>query len=292
MTQIKLDKSAHIHYNSTREVNILQNIFTDERTVIKKIESVVYYGENKKPLSDYSSIGNGMNELIFKISGEAVVSYAGKQIQEKPGTVRFLPRENGKYYPNKVERILPGECIDIYFSAESKLADELVSLDLSGNDKLEKLFEKMYGIWSAKDECYYERAMSVFYEIIAALRIKVSERYLPTAKYKTLEPALKYIGDNWSDPNFDYSVPPKLAGISYSYYKQLFSKRFGTSPSKYIQSLRIKNARELLDTCRYSVGEVAEMTGYANIYYFSRCFKEQMGISPSKYAMRVRRKPK
>lgn len=292
MTQLLLDKSENILYNLKQEVISLQKIFTDESTRIRSIESVVYYKPGQNTFSDYSGVGKGICELIFKLSGETKVTYNGKSQIEKPGNVRFIPLKKDQRYIYTVECIEASDCIDVYFTVENELADEMVILDLSSNDKIKTLFKKLYGIWTSKEEGYYEMSMSIFYEIIANLRIKASDKYLPSYKYKKLEPALKYISENWSNVDFDYSMPPKLAGISYSYYKQLFVKRFGVVPSKYLLNLRIKNASEMLDAGIYSVGEVAEMTGFANIYYFSRCFKEQVGITPSEYAMRQKQMAK
>lgn len=270
----------------------MKEIFKDKSTHIESIERIVYYKTSQNAFSDYSGVGRGICELIFKLSGEVKVTYNGKTAIDKSGSLRFIPLKNGQPYTYTVERIERGDCIDIYFTAESALSDEMIVIDLASNDRIKILFEKIYGIWSAKEDGYYERSMSLFYEIIANLRIKASDKYLPSDKYKMLEPALKYIGENWSNRDFDYSIPPSLAGISYSYYKQLFIKRFGVTPSKYLQNLRIKNAGEMLDSGIYTVGEVAEMTGFSNIYYFSRCFKDQMGISPSEYKMRPKQNAK
>ncbi len=287
-----LDRIEKMRYNQRKEVIFLKNIFIDENTHISKLESVVCYTKANSAISDYSNIGKGRSELIYKKSGIGKVTYNGKTEIESAGTVRFLPCKKDDYFEYKVERIEAGECIDIYFYAESALTDEMVILDMSKNEKISKLFDKIYGIWTAKEDGYYERAMAVFYEIISILRIRSSEGYLPKSKYELLEGALKYIGENWNNPNFDYSMPPRLSGISYSYYKQLFVKKFGVTPSKYLQNLRIKNAAELLDTCLYSVSETAEMTGFANVYYFSRCFKEQTGMPPGAYSSRKKQEAK
>ncbi len=287
-----LDKKGMMRYNQEEEVIFLKKIFIDENTHISSIDSVVFYTKGLSRSSDYSNIGKGRCELIYKKSGITKVTYNRKSETEYSGSVRFLPCKKDEFFEYKVERIESGECIDIYFYAESALADEMVILDMSKNEKLEKLFDKIYGIWSSKAEGYYERSMAVFYEIISLLKIGSSERYMPKSQYLLLEPALKYIGENWSNPDFDFSMPPRLSGISYSYYKQLFIKRFGITPSKYLQNLRIKNAAELLDSCLYSVSEVAEMTGFANVYYFSRRFKEQVGISPGSYSARQKSKAK
>jgi len=55
------------------------------------------------------------------------------------------------------------------------------------------------------------------------------------------------------------------------------------SPLKYIIQLKINHASDLLRLGRYSVGQVAELSGYESLYYFSRQFKEYTGITPSEF---------
>ena len=49
------------------------------------------------------------------------------------------------------------------------------------------------------------------------------------------------------------------------------------SPVKYVTALRLDHAKELLITGQYSVGEVAELCGFENVYYFSAVFKKTPG---------------
>ena len=83
--------------------------------------------------------------------------------------------------------------------------------------------------------------------------------------------------------NIDCNILSDLCGISYSYFKRLFIMKFGISPIKYITKKKIMYACDLLLSNKYSVSEIAEMTGYETVYYFSRVFKEHIGMSPTEY---------
>ena len=54
-------------------------------------------------------------------------------------------------------------------------------------------------------------------------------------------------------------------------------------PAKYLQSVRIRKAKELLTLNIYSIGEIAEMVGYSSVYYFSKAFKKETGVPPSEF---------
>ena len=70
--------------------------------------------------------------------------------------------------------------------------------------------------------------------------------------------------------------------ISTVYLNKLFHKELGVTPFFYIVQRRMAIARELLrEHC--SVGEVARLVGYGDIYQFSRAFKKHYGASPKAF---------
>lgn len=64
---------------------------------------------------------------------------------------------------------------------------------------------------------------------------------------------------------------------------QNFKQYTQTTPAQYIQSLRITNAKLLLETTNYNVSEISNLVGYENPLYFSRFFKKQCGMSPVQF---------
>ena len=71
---------------------------------------------------------------------------------------------------------------------------------------------------------------------------------------------------------------------SSSYLTKIFYKKYNCSPSKYLISLRIQKAQQiLLHNPELSIRQVGESVGYNDQGYFSRIFKKQTGISPLEY---------
>lgn len=78
-----------------------------------------------------------------------------------------------------------------------------------------------------------------------------------------------------------------LVRLNKSYFSQLFHKEMGTSFGDYLESVRIKNAQQLLRDTNYSMADVAEKVGFANQNYFTKVFKKATGLTPSQYKTAV-----
>ena len=71
---------------------------------------------------------------------------------------------------------------------------------------------------------------------------------------------------------------------SSSYLTKIFHQHYQTTPGKYIISIRIQNASQLLlHHPELTIGQIGDMVGYPEQGYFSRIFKKQTGLSPFEY---------
>ena len=72
------------------------------------------------------------------------------------------------------------------------------------------------------------------------------------------------------------------------YYMRMFSKYFDDlSFGDYIRKLRIEKAIQLLNDPKYSLSEIAYLTGFSDQSHFTRIFKKVTGKSPSVYKKNI-----
>lgn len=112
---------------------------------------------------------------------------------------------------------------------------------------------------------------------------KIKNVYLDTE----MEKAIQYFNDNY---NTEINIEAYAAsrGMSVGWFIRCFKQYTGTTPMRYIVSLRITNAQVLLETTDYNVTEIGNIVGYDNPLYFSRIFKKQKGVSPSEYRAQLK----
>ena len=56
---------------------------------------------------------------------------------------------------------------------------------------------------------------------------------------------------------------------------------------RYLRELRIRQARQLMADRRTPLAEVAQRTGYADVYAFGKAFKKVTGLAPGKFRDRA-----
>ncbi len=78
--------------------------------------------------------------------------------------------------------------------------------------------------------------------------------------------------------------------ISAAQLRQRLDDLLGQKPQAFIQNIRMRRARHLLDHQReLSINDVAALCGYNDTPNFSRAFKNAFGITPSQYQQRNRK---
>ena len=94
-----------------------------------------------------------------------------------------------------------------------------------------------------------------------------------------LENALDFI-------NRHFTRNPSLEEISghanYApiYFHRLFKKYFAVSPHQYMERKRMALAYGMLINSSRTMEEIAELSGYRNVFYFSRVFKKHFAVCP------------
>src|SRR4051812_36179879 len=102
---------------------------------------------------------------------------------------------------------------------------------------------------------------------------------------------LKQIIQDQVDTNLSLTEISKSLDINPSYLSREFSKHFNNlSFGEYIRKLRIEKAIELIEQDKYSLTEIAYLTGFSDQSHFTRIFKQHTGNSPSAYKKELAKK--
>ena len=217
--------------------------------------------------------------FAYKTTGKTVYNQNGTNIPSDPAHIVFLPK--GADYSYTVME--PGECILFELDFGDNLPFEKVtSFSIRNSPDTLLSAAKAERFWTYKKPGYRNKCMSCIYNILS--NVNTDEGYVNSTKYDIIRPSIKYLEEHLDDPDINTDFLASLSDISVPYFRKIFSSIYKIPVAKYIESVRIGKARELLKNEYDSVGEVAECVGYRNIYHFSKAFKKVTGMSPTEFA--------
>ena len=128
---------------------------------------------------------------------------------------------------------------------------------------------------------------------VEKMLLDIFTKYLQDSKGKKAPgwtKELKEIIQDQMDTNMSLSLQQasEELEINPAYLSREFSKYFDNlSFGDYIRKMRIKKAILLMETTKYSLTEIAYLTGFSDQSHFTRIFKKHIGENPSAYRKNV-----
>lgn len=149
-------------------------------------------------------------------------------------------------------------------------------------DEVKKLFAKIEREYKL-DDAYSDGVISCHTHSLFYLLMRNADSCL-AVDYgnKVIEQAVAFIKENFVS-DITLSSLSKKFSVSPEHFSRMFKKETGLGFSKYLNSLRLQYAEQLLRTNEEkNITAVAEKCGFEDSNYFSKKFKEVYGVSPKK----------
>jgi signal transduction histidine kinase/DNA-binding response OmpR family regulator/ligand-binding sensor domain-containing protein len=168
----------------------------------------------------------------------------------------------------------------ILLTALSEKADQLQGIGLGADDYLTKPFDmnlligKINSIISNR-KAVKEKALKLFDQ---GSDIPIVENELNDQFVKK---AFEVVRENISNSEFGKDKFASEMNVSSSLLYKKIKSLTDQSPTDFIKTIRLKEARNLLHCRKYSITEVSELCGFASVGYFSTVFKKHYGKTPS-----------
>lgn len=212
--------------------------------------------------------------MSFRISGDAEFLCETGSVFVKSKDLIFVPKNFD--YTQKAKK---EELIVVHLTCEKELPSEIVKFTTENPQYFERKFKELYSAWMRQQPGYKYECTSILYKIIMAI-----ERELANKNFHTdnrIADAIEYIHDNFITGEISVEFLANMCGMSDTYFRRLFVERTSMTPIKYIRSLKLNYAIELLKSGYYNVREVADKCGFSTVNYFSLFIKKETGYSPN-----------
>jgi len=94
-----------------------------------------------------------------------------------------------------------------------------------------------------------------------------------------------WIAEHYDEPN-PVTALVRLSGLAERSFKRRFQHATGMSPLAYVHTLRIEEAKQMLEASEQPVEAIAHEVGYEDAAFFSRLFRREVNLSPTQYRKR------
>ena len=171
--------------------------------------------------------------------------------------------------------------------------------DIYRNTLIIKATDRMKIIFSDLIHAQYGK-MNEFYSGIKVSELTIEilsnkntiKQYIPTKMVENTENIYKmqqFIEENLYK-DITLTMVADYLGFSPAYCSKYIKKNTNLNFLDYVNSVRLREAEELLQTTETCITEVAYSTGFKSIQCFNRIFKKHRGVTPSQYKKNFKNK--
>ncbi len=119
-------------------------------------------------------------------------------------------------------------------------------------------------------------------ELVLSFCLEAAERLSLSLAENVAKRMVAYMEKNYAQ-DLKLEGMAKLFNYNSAYLGKIFKKEIGENFNNILDSIRIKNAKRLLQETDLKVYQISEQVGYGNIDYFYSKFKKYVGISPKEF---------
>jgi transcriptional regulator GlxA family with amidase domain len=110
------------------------------------------------------------------------------------------------------------------------------------------------------------------------------------ARTRQTEDAVIARCQGWIAVNYASASPvtqmTRLSGLAERSFTRRFSQATGMAPLEYVHTLRLEEAKQMLEAGDQAVEAIANEVGYEDAAFFSRLFRRKVGLTPVQYRRR------
>ena len=180
-----------------------------------------------------------------------------------------------------IEKVLPIriECMELLYSQIILIYRRTIRME-NHDKELDNLSESFLKFDSVLEIESYLRRIA---ENICHMQPQRQSDELTNTGMDIVEKMSEYAVNNYNMDITIRNLAENVFFMNQSYISHLFAEKKGISFSAFLRMIRICHAKEFLADARWSVTDVALMSGYNDTSQFIRIFRQETGMTPKKY---------
>ncbi|HKL98826.1 MAG TPA: helix-turn-helix domain-containing protein [Mobilitalea sp.] len=222
-------------------------------------------------------------DITYVIKGQAEYTINGKKYIISAGELLCIPAGSQRSAISCPDELM--ECYSLNgFIRNIDGKDITLPLPLISSIGIHKdivaLYNDLNTTWRLRDPGYPLKARAIYLMIL--------QRYFQLIVYQTdtssldkrIKKVLYHMSNHYHEPLTVHNMA-NMVNLSDMYFGNLFKQETSMSFHKFLTSIRMNRAEDMLYSGEYKINEIADACGFSDMFYFSKIFKENRGYSPS-----------
>jgi len=227
--------------------------------------------------------------LLLTLSGEGKLTYRGAEYALTRGTCMLIDasvsheyRCAGNSWEFKYLHFW-GAMSEKYIAYAGEHAGPVYMLPGDEFLRTERTLDRILGMTEEAVIRDYPGISALIYALLALLLSHDGSRSsVESAGSRAMAEAAACIRQNYMH-NLSTDDIARAVSLSRSYMSEMFTRAYGIPPHEYLVLFRLSVAKDMLLNTKLSVTEIAERTGFRDVFSFSRIFRRETDLSPSRY---------
>lgn len=170
----------------------------------------------------------------------------------------------------------------VLVTAKATVENQVEGLNTGADAYVTKPFEPTYLLALIKSQLKNrEKARSILGK--ATQTDEIEENILSPQDNAFMTDLYHLMENELSNPELDVARMTELLRISRTKFYYKVKGLTGENPSIFFKTYKLNRAAELIAEGKYTISEIADMTGFNTLSHFSKSFKKQFGVTPSEY---------
>ena len=170
----------------------------------------------------------------------------------------------------------------ILLTAKVTVNDQVEGLNVGANAYVTKPFDPSYLLALVKSQLKNRENIR---EILSGSTKSntLSGEILSSQDVMFMDSLYKLMETELSDPELNITRMTELLHISRTKFYYKVKGLTGENPNTFFKTYKLNRAVELIRENKYTMSEIADLTGFSTASHFSASFKKKFGVSPSEY---------
>ena len=260
----------------------------DSNNIEKEKKQIVLVVDDDTEVSHYlNALLSPHYKVICRFSADSAFKVACEESIDLILSDVVMPGRSGYEFCSQIKEDLQLCHIPVtLLTAKASVDNQVEGLNIGADAYVTKPFEPNYLLALIKSQLKNrEKARSLLGQLTQTDAIE--ENILSPQDNVFMTDLYHLMENELSNPELDVARMTQLLKISRTKFYYKVKGLTGENPSVFFKTYKLNRASELIKGGKFTISEIADMTGFNTLSHFSTSFKKQFGVSPSEYCKSI-----